>query len=140
MKGAVNAHRLGSAPISVGQIGERRLVTYGGVVDDDVQPPEVFRDRSNHRVDFGTLRDVGHNQQGVAAARRDLIHHGLAFIPADAYVHRHLRTRVGKRQRDGAPDVASRAGDQRDLAFGRCAVHGSRLGSQFGKVDSRHGA
>ena len=99
-------------------------MTYGGIVDDDVQPPEAFRHRGDHRVHLGTLRDVGGSQHGIAATRRDFIHDGLTFVAARAHVHRHLRTGVGQRKRNGATDVAPRAGDEGDLAFERCAVHG----------------
>ena len=123
MEGAVDAHRLRRAPIGEGQVGERRLVAYRGVVDDDVQPPEALGDRRDHRVHVGALRDVGGDQQGIAAARRDLVDHGLAFVAARAHVHGDFRAGVGERQRDGAPDVAARAGDEGDLAFERSAVH-----------------
>ena len=126
MEGAVDTHRLGSAPIGVAQVGERDLVANGGVVDDDIETLEAFSDRRDHRIHLGPLRYVGRNQQGVAAARRDLVHDGLAFVTARAHVHGHFRAGVGERQRDGAPDIAAGAGDQRDLAFERCAIHGSR--------------
>ena len=119
MEGAVNAHRLGRAPIGVGQVGERRLAAYGGVVDEDIEPPEAFRDRRDHRVHIGTLGDVGRNQHGFAAARRDLVHHGLTLVSTRAYVDGHSGAGGGEGERDGASDVAPRAGDQRNLAFER---------------------
>lgn len=95
MKGAVDAHGLGSAPLRVGQLGERDFVAYGGVVDDDIEAPETFGDGGDHGIHVGAPRDVGDDEQALAPARRYLAHRGLPLVAASAHVDGDLRPRVG---------------------------------------------
>ena len=53
------------------------------VVHEDVEPPEALRDRRrSSRSTSASSRHVGREVQGVAAARVDLVHHGLPIFCA----------------------------------------------------------
>src|SRR5277367_598762 len=104
-------------PERVFQDGDRHvsvcseLLDAAGVVHQNVQSA-----KSAHRLaydvfetfDFG---NVGWNRGGVAAHRPDLVGHRLdvAFGPGD---ERHVRARLGERERDALTDALAGTGDE----------------------------
>ena len=95
---------------------ERRLHAHGGVVDERIEASEMLNRRLHQCGDFARRGDVGDVQRRLAAGFLD---HGDGFLglrARGARVDHHGRTAGGERARDGAADVASAAGDQRNFA------------------------
>jgi hypothetical protein len=59
----------------------------------------------------------------ASLARDEVCNDALAFVDVGAYVHSKFGAGVGERQRDGAPDVPTRAGDERDSAVKWRGIH-----------------
>src|SRR5262249_8371074 len=71
----------------------------------------------DHRFRHARVCDVAKDRNGAHAGLGALGRHRLELVPVDARIQRKVRALGGERQRDGAPDVAAGAGDQRSLAL-----------------------
>ena len=85
-----------------------------GIVEDDVQPPELLFGSGDHGVTVARLRDVGRDRDAAAALEcRD----GIARR-GDLDVDRHDAGAVPREKERGlTADAAAGARDQCDLAF-----------------------
>ncbi len=70
----------------------------------------------DHARDRVSVGDVGGDREGLAARALDLAGDGLRLLHVRARVDDDRRAAIGQRERDGATDIAPRAGDDRDAA------------------------
>ena len=85
-----------------------------GIVDEDVDRPEVARDLFDHLCDGGGLRHVGGDCYGAAAIGLDLGDDGFGVIRPLAIIDRDRGTEFGQRHRDRRTNAARAACHQRD--------------------------
>ena len=88
-----------------------------GVVDQDVDAPELGHRLADHGVDLVPRGDIGDDRDRLDAAVADLARHRLGFLLVAAGVDDDMGALARQPQRRGAADVAAGAGDQCDLAI-----------------------
>src|SRR6185437_11633516 len=100
----------------VAVIVDRGAHGYAGIVDDDIEPAEGFRDVVDHGLDVVA---IGHVQRPCfcsAAARNDAVHHGLRGV--HGYIRDGDLGALGREHaRRGAAHAAGRAGDENGKIF-----------------------
>src|SRR5262249_49502447 len=85
-------------------------------VDEDVDAAESDHCGLSHRLHRRGIGDVAVKGHRLAAAGFDLVRNGFGLRAIATRIHQHGGTALRQRQRDGTADVASPAGDNRDLA------------------------
>src|SRR5262249_26721524 len=86
-----------------------------GIIDQDVEPPRLLRDRLDRRVDGLGVGHVEALQVSDAARRPYGFQRLRSSVLVLRVIEKHLRPAARKRDRDRAPDAARSPGDQRDL-------------------------
>ena len=93
---------------------ERRLdQSNSGVVDQNPDGAKLLLHARHGRPDLRRVRDIGLNGDRSRAPRFQLRENFLVLLRVAAE-DRQRRARIGKTERDAAPDPAIAAGDQRD--------------------------
>jgi hypothetical protein len=101
-------------PLCEADLGERRLLPVGGVVDQDVEPAKARERCLDHCLHGGFVGDVGEVDQGLAAAILDLGRDRRRLGARAAGVDHDRGAVAGQRQRDRPADPTHRPGDQSD--------------------------
>jgi hypothetical protein len=125
MKGAVEGDIENGAPLGVVHLGKRLFPPQRSIVDEDVDAAEPRKRGIHHRPYRLLIGNVADMSQGLAFAGGDLAGNVLCLGAVAAHIHQYSGAGVGKRQRNGAADIASRTGDDRDLAGQFLARHGN---------------
>ncbi len=105
----VDALGLQALPIAVGDVR-------AGVVDEDVEAPELGADVLGDVAHGGGIRHVRRARKRLAAALGDALGHRLERLLAPSGEN-HRRALARQRHRRGLTDAAARARHPRDLAF-----------------------
>lgn len=86
--------------IGVQHVAELRVG--GGVVDQDVQAPELFADAGEHLLDLFQLSNVAGHRRRLATRRDDRLGHLLATVELAAG-NDHMCTLLGQQVGDASP-------------------------------------
>ena len=106
---------LTSSQSRVGHLGERLVRPDRGVVDQDVDAPELGQRPRHHRLDLILLGDVGDNGERLDPELPGLARDGVGLGLVAAGVDDDVRAFAGQLQHRRTADIAPRPGDQRDL-------------------------
>ena len=85
---------------------------HGGIVDEDVELPEALDRGSGHALYGSLVGYVGKDRQRLPAHACDLGCNGLDGAAIMSTIDHHRRPRRGKRQGNGAANIAASAGDE----------------------------
>src|SRR5258706_3272634 len=85
-----------------------------GIVDQNVQAPEVSLDARHHASDRFEIRDIRPVGLGLAAGLLDLRDHHFGFIFRGVIIHRDRRPRFGKGSRYPGTDISAATGNEGD--------------------------
>ena len=98
---------------------DRRVALQAGVVDEDVDGPELLDGAAEHVRDFRFHGDVGAQRQRSAARPRDVVGDLDRLVLAVPVVDDDIGARLAERDGDGLADSRIRAGDERLLSSER---------------------
>src|SRR5579871_4344988 len=115
--GAVEHHAAHPFPIFDHELGKRLVRPDRGVVDKDVDAAKFGHRLRYHAVDLVLVGDVAKHGERLDALITNLAGDDLGFGLVAAGIDDNMRAFGGKFERGGAPDIASRPGDQRDFSF-----------------------
>jgi hypothetical protein len=110
--------------VFLGDLERRRRAVDAGIVDEDVDPPELAARALDHRGEVGTLGDVGGGGDG-ASSHLPYLGGGAFRAGAIQLGDDDVRAQLCQLERGGASDAAARAGDDGDLSF---QLHGGSPG------------
>ena len=103
----------GLVPLLLFDIGELLATAGIGIVDQDIDAAEPVRERAEHVLDLACCGDVGPKELGVCSQGSDLSQGLLGVFAALEIIDAQIASGLGQGEGDAAPDVASRACDQR---------------------------
>ena len=107
-------------------VGDGLVRPDGRVAHEHIDGAELGEPALDHRLTDGRVADVPERGDDARAGFPALGGDGFQLIGVDPRVQHEVRAFGRKRERDGAADVAARAGDQRDPSLELAPVHGVR--------------
>jgi hypothetical protein len=112
-------------PVELGgaQVADRPDHVHAGVVDQDVQPPELGGDPVHRLLDRGRVAAVGAQRERPPPHAADLVRDGLGGRGVLPVGERHVGAAFGQAQRDRRSDPAGGPGDQGGSAVELGGVH-----------------
>ena len=105
------------APGGVVHLHEALVRRDAGVVDEDVDVPELLQHVLRHPIGIGVIGHVGLGEHDSAAQLLDLVRHAAGGGLAGDVVDGDVGALLGERERDGASDAAGASGDERGASF-----------------------
>src|SRR6185437_8258351 len=116
MEGAVEGDIHDFTPFGVAHLAECLFPPQRGIIDENIKTAELLYGRSHQHLHRGSVGDIADMDECLATTSLDLARDRFRLGTVAAHVDCDGRPAVRQRQRDRTPDIAARAGDDRDLA------------------------
>jgi hypothetical protein len=117
VKRAVEDDAADEFPIRVGEFGKGLVRPDRGVVDQDVDAPELGQRLRRHRLNLILLGHIGDDADRLDPEILRLAHHAIELLLVGARIDDNVRAFSSQFQHRRAADIAAGAGDQRDLSL-----------------------